>query len=323
MSKSDQTDDSRFLHVDSKGPRDEQQDAGICLSAPDKGTALLVVCDGVGGKGGGRLASQTVTELARQMWHDRQGIMPDPIEDLAAFCREAHERINHEGSKQELSPRTTVVALYLTPTQAYWVHSGDSRLYHFRAGQLLQRTEDHSVLQILVKQGIVAEKDMGTHPDQGALLQSLGGDEYKPPTCGQADISPEDGFLLCTDGFWERTKVAEMAELLFCTGSEATSLLEQAIARAVERNGPKGDNVTVAVARPVANKIRLVKRTDPRVALMLLAALLAFFAVLLLRGTGRMDKHDSSPQGQHPAASSAPVPNPSFDQHRKTVPAGQ
>lgn len=323
MNKSDQTGEHRFLHIDSKGPRDEQQDAGICLSAPDKGTAFLAVCDGVGGKGGGRLASQTVTELARQMWHDRQGIMSDPVEDLATFCQEAHDRINHEGSKQELSPRTTVVALYLTPTQAYWVHSGDSRLYHFRAGQLLQRTEDHSVLQILLKQGMVAEKDMGTHPDQGALLQSLGGEEYKPPTCGQADISSEDGFLLCTDGFWERTKVSEMAELLFCAGSEAPFLLERAVARAVQRNGPKGDNVTVAVARPVANKTRLVKRTNRRVALLLLAALLAFFVLLLLRGTGRMDKHDGSPQGQHPAANSAPVPNPSFDQNRKTVPADQ
>ena len=323
MSKSDQTDDYRFLHLDSKGPRDEQQDAGVCLSTPDKGTALLVVCDGVGGKGGGGLASQTVTELARQICHDRQGIMPDPAEDLSTFCREAHERINQEGSKQELSPGTTVVALYLTPTQAYWVHSGDSRLYHFRAGRLLQRTEDHSVLQILVKQGMVAEKDMGTHPDQGALLQSLGGEEYKPPTSGRADISSEDGFLLCTDGFWERTKVAEMAELMFCPPSEATFLLEQAVARAVQRNGPDGDNVTVAVARPVANKIRLGKRTNRRVALILLAALLAFFAVLLLRGTGRIDKHDGSPQVQHPATSTAPVPNPSFDQSRKTVPAGQ
>ena len=178
----------------------------ICLSAPEHGTALLVVGDGVGGHGGGRIASQKVTELARELWDERHGIMPDPARDLVTFCRKAHDQINEEGAKRGLSPRTTIVALYLTPARAYWVHSGDTRLYRFRAGQLLERTEDHSVLQILVKRGMVAEKDMGTHPDQGMLLQSLGGEEYRPPAHGMADVFSEDGFLLCTDGFWERTK---------------------------------------------------------------------------------------------------------------------
>ena len=66
MSKSHQTDDSRFIHAAARGPRDEQQDAAICLSASEHGTALLVVSDGVGGQGGGRIASQKVTELARE-----------------------------------------------------------------------------------------------------------------------------------------------------------------------------------------------------------------------------------------------------------------
>jgi serine/threonine protein phosphatase PrpC len=67
-----------------------------------------------------------------------------------------------------------------------------------------------------------------------------------------ADILSEEGFLLCTDGFWERTKPEEMAELLTCARSQAPLLLEQAVTRAVKRNGPKGDNVTVAVALPAA-----------------------------------------------------------------------
>jgi PPM family protein phosphatase len=250
MSKSHQTDDSRLLLADAQGPRDEQQDAGICLSAPEHSTALLVVSDGVGGKGGGRIASQKVIGLARQMWNERQGILRDPVGDLARFCQLAHNQINDEGSKRGLSPRATIVALFLMPAQAYWVHSGDSRLYHYRAGQLLERTEDHSVVQILVKQGIVAETDMGTHPDQGILLQALGGEEYTAPTHGTAEITPEDGFLLCTDGFWERTKVEEMAELLFSPRAQAALILEKAVARAVKRNGPKGDNVTVALALP-------------------------------------------------------------------------
>jgi PPM family protein phosphatase len=242
----------RFLAADDQGPRDEQQDASICLSSPDNGTALIVVSDGVGGQRGGRMASQLVISVARRYWSERKGQFSDPQKDLEALSREAHNQIRSSGSLEKVSPRATIVALYLTSSRAYWVHSGDSRLYHFRAGQMIRRTEDHSVLQVLVAQGLVKEEDMGRHPDQGLLIQSLGGDDYKPVTFGFAESAAHDAFLLCTDGFWERTKVEEMADILFSAREQAPALLEQAVKQAVKRNGPDGDNVTVAVALPAA-----------------------------------------------------------------------
>ena len=187
------------------------------------------------------------------MWKERtRAILQQPPEDLALLCRVAHERIGHtEGAKLLASfRRTTIVALYLTPTHAWWVHSGDSRLYHFRDGQLIERTEDHSFLEMMVQHGAVKEEDMGSHPDQNTLLQSLGGEQYVLPSSGAAEITPADGFLLCSDGFWERIKPEEMAILVSADRREAAALLEQAVDLAVERNGPKGDNVTVAVALP-------------------------------------------------------------------------
>jgi len=240
---------SRFLASDAQGPRDEQQDAILHLSTPH-GTALLVVSDGVGGNSGGRIASQAVVDSTREFWTARNGNFGDPWEDLDTLCHLAHREINRRGAKRGLSPRATVVAVYLTPFQAFWVHCGDSRLYHFRSGKLVKRTEDHSVVQILVKQGMLTEEQMGEHPDQGRLLQSLGGEEYTPPTRGTAKLTARDAILLCTDGFWERTKVGEMAEVLFGPRSTAAVRLRQAVERAVKRNGPKGDNVSVAVALP-------------------------------------------------------------------------
>jgi serine/threonine protein phosphatase PrpC len=250
MSDSPQSKPARFLTADAKGPRDEQQDAAVCLSDSEQSRALLVVSDGVGGKIGGRLASQCVVELVRDYWNKCNGALSDPAAELAAICEKAHEKIVEEGNKQSSSPRATIVALYLTPTEAHWAHSGDSRLYHFRSGELVERTIDHSVVQLLVAQGTLHENEMGSHPSQGVLLQSLGGDEYTPAALGNSQIGQEDAFLLCTDGFWERTTAEEMAEMVFCNPSEAASILEGAVARAVERNGPKGDNVTVAVALP-------------------------------------------------------------------------
>jgi len=250
MSQSDSNFGSRFLLAASQGPRAEQQDSGVCLHDHGQGTALLVVCDGVGGRSGGRMASQKVTELAAEIWNERRGSFTNPPEDLAALCVVAHERINSAGAKLRIFPRTTIVALYLTPTQAWWVHSGDSRLYHFRDGQFIERTEDHSFLEMMVQHGAVKEEDMGSHPDQNTLLQSLGGEPYVLPSSGEAQITPGDGFLLCTDGFWERTKPEEMAALVFAARQQAAALLTHAVECAVERNGPKGDNVTAAVVLP-------------------------------------------------------------------------
>jgi serine/threonine protein phosphatase PrpC len=184
------------------------------------------------------------------MWQERGGRFADPAQDLATLCEVAHQSINCEGAKLGIVPRTTVVALYITARQAWWVHSGDSRLYHFRAGQLLGRTEDHSFLEMMVQHGAVKEEDMGTHPEQNTLLQSLGGEQYVLPSSDTAQITPDDGFLLCTDGFWERTKPEEMAALVFAERKSAAELLAQAVERAVQRNGPKGDNVTAALALP-------------------------------------------------------------------------
>ncbi|MEI9893050.1 MAG: protein phosphatase 2C domain-containing protein [Chthoniobacter sp.] len=269
----------------SQGPRAEQQDSGICLHNDAQGTALLVVGDGVGGRSGGRIASQKVTELASDLWEERKGNLAKPAEDLAMLCQVAHEHINSEGSKLGISPRTTIVAMYLTPTHAWWIHSGDSRLYHFRAGELVERTEDHSLLEIMVQRGAVKEEDMGAHPDQNTLLQSLGGEEYVAPSTGDAAITPDDGFLLCTDGFWERTTPEEMAELVFAERAGITGLLAEAVERAVERNGPKGDNVTVALALPARVKAAAVPGSQKHsialfagaAGLLLLAAALFFW----------------------------------------------
>jgi serine/threonine protein phosphatase PrpC len=309
MSLSDPQQGNRFFLADSQGPRDEQQDAGICLQDAGQGTALLVVGDGVGGKSGGRIASQKVKAMAAQLWEERKGHLANPAEDLAEFCRLAHDGINEEGAKLGISPRTTIVALYLTASNAYWVHSGDSRLYHFRAGELVERTEDHTFLELMVQRGAVKEEDMGSHPDQNTLLQSLGGDEFITPSSGTAEIGADDAFLLCTDGFWERTKPEEMLELVFANRLQAAGLLKQAVDRAVERNGPKGDNVTVAIALPAKGKKPAGGVSQRNVRLLVGAALLLLLAAVLLFWPTRKPDVATDSVSKASPSSSSPLPS--------------
>jgi len=228
------------------GGRKEQQDRVDLFEARDGSERMLALADGMGGHSGGALASETVVTTARELWQ-KHLIKPKAADLLLSSIIEvAHQRINALGEEKGLSPRSTVVLLHLTDDMAHWTHVGDSRLYRFRGGDLLDRTHDHSVVQMLVDMGKVAEQEMATHPDQNRLTQSLGGDKDPEPESSAAEIAVDDGFLLCSDGLWEQIPVEEMAKAL-----EAASLSVEAkklVRLAEKRGGPEGDNVTLAMA---------------------------------------------------------------------------
>lgn len=233
------------------GGRSEQQDARGLFFDASKGTLLIVVSDGVGGSRSGGEASALAVKSAADQWAYQKGVLPEPRRNLLAMCEAAHQRICElAATGEKRAPAATVVALYIQGNAAHWVHSGDSRLYHFRSGEMVTRTRDHSVVQILVEQGDLDESEMGSHPDQGRLLQSLGTKDYREPVYGTVEVGSNDSFVLCTDGFWECTPVREMVQAL---GGESRGLLQRlghAINRAVAANGPEGDNVTAVAVVP-------------------------------------------------------------------------
>ena len=188
--------------------------------------------------------------VAEEIWELAAGRFADPAARLRQICLQAHEEIDQLAGNARLAPRATVVAVYLRPDAVVWLHSGDSRLYHFRGLDLLHQTEDHSVLQSMIKRGLVAADDARGHPEQNSLLQALGGREFHEPTEGSAGWTPEDGLVLCTDGFWQQTSAAEMNRLLTTPAGEAPGALKKAVRRAVRRNGGSSDNATVLIALP-------------------------------------------------------------------------
>ena len=189
------------------GGRKEQQDRVELFEARDGSERLLALTDGMGGHSGGALAAEALVTTARELWQ-KHLINPTAADLLlSAIIESAHQRINAIGEEKGLSPRATAVLLHLTDDKAHWTHVGDSRLYRFRGGDLLGRTHDHSVVQMLVDLGKVAEQEMGTHPDQNRLTQSLGGDKDPEPEPDAAEVAVGDGFLLCSDGLWEQVPV--------------------------------------------------------------------------------------------------------------------
>jgi len=179
---------------------------------------LLAVADGLGGHGGGHVASRLAIDACLERFPRQSSIAGESLEDLV---RSAHHAIQAAvPDEAEHSPRSTLVVLVADRTTAMWAHVGDTRLYFFRDGAVVTRTRDHSVSELLYRAGEIREDEISHHSDRNRLLQALG--QQQPPKVAISDpvsLQAGDVFLLCSDGWWENVP----EELMTATLREAES----------------------------------------------------------------------------------------------------
>ena len=283
----------------SQGEREYQEDA--CGHWSDaSGTRLFaVVADGAGGHGGGADASQAAIDSAARTWEKRPaGYLAEPAAFLAKWMMDAHLAVNEAAARIRRSARAVVVACFTDGLSSHWVHAGDCRLLRFHEGKLVERTRDDSVVQVLFERGDITEEEMGNHPDQSRLLQSLGGDEPPSPRPGSAEVVAGDVLILCSDGFWEHLKREELEKLVSEPPTRRQRALDHAVADAVRRGGQKADNTT-AVMIVVGETKGGGSRSGIRWALLLVLAALAGCAAALLWGGGTRGLHDLWNKARH------------------------
>ena len=187
-----------------QGPRNYNQDR--LAYSYSKDALMLVLADGMGGHRNGEVAAQlaikTLTDAFQRL---AKPALSSPAKFLIDHIQQVHDMIENVTQEQDLveSPRTTIVAAIIQRGFLYCAHVGDSRLYHFRDGHLLFRTEDHSVVQSLYKKGLISREEMATHPYKNKIYNCVGGET--PPQIDLADrheLQEGDTILLCTDGVW-------------------------------------------------------------------------------------------------------------------------
>ena len=194
---------SDYSHV---GGRRENEDAYRC-EILDNNRAYAVVCDGVGGHGEGRRAAQVAVKHLSNA--HRCDLLPTR-EQILGWMEDANKEISLLRD-HVLRMKTTAVFLAVNGNQAIWAHIGDSRLYHFHNGKLLDYTKDHSVPQIQVIAGEITREQIPFSPDRSRVLRVLGNEEVNPEISGVIHLQPGmHAFLLCTDGFWEYLQDTEI-----------------------------------------------------------------------------------------------------------------
>lgn len=228
---------------------------------------VLILGDGLGGKPGGELAAET---LVRSVQHElRHEIMPveDPEKLLEQLIIKAHYAVRSAGNKQDppIEPGSTAVLCLIQNKKAWWAHVGDSRLYLFRDGLPLYRTQDDSFVEHLYQKGEISIEKRAGHPMRNYVTQCIGLMETEPKVAVSkgVDLQAGDALLLCSDGFWEPLDDAQIGANLVDNGiNDAIGKLAE---RAEQASYPKSDNTT-AVAMKIISMQDVNKTTTNKTA---------------------------------------------------------
>ena len=233
-----------------KGDREYQQDQVILLSHRRvNGCVLAVIADGMGGRSGGRKASNQVMMTARQLFERYAPETDDAAAALMQLVQEAHMVIKLTAISSEQEPHSTVAAFLINAGgDCHWAHSGDSRIYHYHDRQFIKRTLDHSYVQKLVSLGEITEEQANTHPKSNVLTGCLG-TESEPPVA--VDFIPQlhagDILLACSDGLWHYFTTTEMGTILATLSAREAS--EYLIEKARSRAQGGGDNLSLVIVK--------------------------------------------------------------------------
>jgi len=232
------------------GNRTENQDRVDVIASGD--ALLMVVVDGMGGHAHGARAAEVTVATLKEYFAEMALPVFDPQGFLTLSLARAHERVVKLGDGVALDhkPRATCAVCLVQDGGAYWAHVGDSRIYLLRGGRIATRTRDHSHVELLLREGLIAESEMRGHPMRNFVECCLGGDLPLPDMSVTArnKLEPEDVLLACTDGLWSGLEDEDLALL-----EDAATPIEKAIRvladRAVGNNSPHSDNTSVAAVR--------------------------------------------------------------------------
>ena len=228
-----------FERTDTGRQRKGNEDAYFARSP------LFVVADGMGGAQAGEVASGTAVEVFQDGLPDGS----EPVESrLRSLVLEANARINALANSDDAlaGMGTTVTAAYVGEDELAIAHVGDSRMYRMRAGTLERLTDDHTLVEELVRQGKLTPEEADHHPQRSIITRALGPEPGVEPDSFTWPGRDGDVYLICSDGLTGMVPEPEVAEILTSAGSLPAA--GRALVDAANAAGGR-DNITVVLFR--------------------------------------------------------------------------
>jgi serine/threonine protein phosphatase PrpC len=205
---------------------------------------LFVIADGMGGAQAGEVASRLAVESFQFGLPD--SVEPEPA--LAVLAQTANARIHElsHASAEHAGMGTTLTAVYVTEEDVAIAHVGDSRAYCLRDGELMRLTDDHSLVDELMRQGKLTPEEAVEHPQRSVITRALGPEGSVEVDTRSFRARAGDVYLLCSDGL--TTMVSEHDVVAILLAHPRLHDAGEALIAAANDAGGR-DNITVVLIR--------------------------------------------------------------------------
>ncbi|MDY0234423.1 MAG: Stp1/IreP family PP2C-type Ser/Thr phosphatase [Gudongella sp.] len=209
---------------------------------------LFIVADGMGGHKAGEIASKLTVDIVRKDITLNASKISNQDEVYSTIKKAIElansEVYNYSLSHSECNGMGTTVTLGYVYNNNYFIvaHVGDSRAYYLRNKHLIKITEDHSLVNELIKTGEITRSEALTHPQRNVILRAVGTSPEIDIDIYSIEIKKEDIFIICSDGLTNMIDEPEIQDIF-----EKTEDIENACELAIESAINKGgkDNITV------------------------------------------------------------------------------
>jgi len=202
---------------------------------------LYGVADGMGGHKGGEVAS---TSARDDLLRELEGKTPS-VAALSGAIEEVNRQIYHQQEHDDAltGMGTTLSVLWMSDNFVYIGHVGDSRVYLLRDGEFKQMTLDHSLVEQLVREGVLTEEEAQNHPMRNIITRAIGTDESVEVDVVVEERRKGDLWLACSDGLHGLVDNRQMRDALrqYAPEKAADVLLKAAL------DAGGRDNVTLVI----------------------------------------------------------------------------
>ncbi len=242
---------------------------------------LYVVCDGMGGHAAGEVASEmtanVVVKVIQKNYTHVIDFMAEPNKAnrervkrlletaIQRACKKVFETSEKDSSKQGMG--TTCVVCLMVEDGAFVAHVGDSRCYLYRQNETHQITEDHSLVNEYVKQGVMSKEDAQEHPQANLITRAVGLQPTVQVDTLYSETMDGDVILLCSDGLSEYLREKDITKLI--TSHALSDLPKISVDLANDRGGKDnitsvliqtGDPEAEAASDSISKKVEMLKK---------------------------------------------------------------
>lgn len=208
---------------------------------------LFIVADGMGGHKAGEIASEMAVSIITTSLSSR--LMDDDVivniekEILDSIKKANRELLNHSQVIEDCNGMGTTITLgYIKDAKLYVGHVGDSRAYIIRNEELKQITDDHSLVNELLKNGDISIEEAMKHPQKNVITRAVGTNEDICIDINSFELKENDIILFCSDGLTNMIEEHELKDL-FIGIKDVQEACDSAVSLAKDKGGR--DNITV------------------------------------------------------------------------------